>query len=306
MQTNTRHGYYYALIAVLLWSGFILVSHWGSIHSLGAYDIVAIRYLSCTAILLPLWWFKFRFNLLNIKLIIASLIGGLAYALFAFNGFQLTPASHAALLLPGLMPLFIIVLTALFTGEKQPLEKWLGIAIISLGVASLLWYKLGDAGATGHYYLIAAALCWAVFSVLIKHWQISAWQATVSLALITCAIYLPIYSLFLPKKISLIALPVLVPQIALQLVYQGIFATVIQVFCYARAVQIIGPASMGAMMALVPVLAGFSSIVFFSEPVQAEVIAGLLLVSIGAVLAHRRFLPQQNRLNLLSPAKQTS
>lgn len=303
MQSNIHHGYFYALTAVLLWSGFILVSHWGSINALGAYDIVAIRYLTCSTILLPLWWFKFRFKLLNIKLIIASMVGGLGYALFAFNGFQLAPASHAALLLPGLMPLFIIVLTALFTGEKQTPEKWLGIAVISLGVASLLWFELSETGggASGHFYLIAAALCWAVFSVLIKYWHISPWQATVSLALITCAIYLPVYIVFLPKQISLIALPALAPQIILQVIYQGILATVVQVFCYAKAVLIIGPTSMGAMMALVPVVAGFSSIVFFNEPLQLEVVAGLLLVSLGAGLAHSRFLQRPNRPRFSTP-----
>lgn len=194
---NEQHtkGYLYALAAALIWSGFILISRLGGISELGASDVIAIRYITRSAIVLPVWWFKFRFNLLNTKLIFCSLIGGLAYALCVFQGFQLVPAAHAAVLLPGLMPLFIIVLAFLINGERHSVEKCLGIAVITLGVFTLFWPILNNPQhlSIGHLYLVGGALCWAVFSVLIKRWGISPWQATVSLAVMTCVIYVPIY-----------------------------------------------------------------------------------------------------------------
>jgi len=288
MNNTERRGYLYALAAVLIWSGFILVSRLGGISPLLSYDVIAIRYFTCAAILLPVWWFKFRFNLLNIKLVIVSLIGGLGYALCAFNGFEQAPASHAAVLLPGLMPLFIIILSSFMNNEKYQLEKWMGVGLISLGVGSLLWQRLTgqDAISAGHLYLIAAALCWAFFSVLIKRWDISPWQATVSLALITCVIYLPVYFLWLPKSLSMLSLPELGEDILLQAFYQGVLATIVQMLFYVRAVQTIGPATVGSLMALVPLVAGFSAIFLFGEELSVNLVIGLVLVSAGAVLSH--------------------
>jgi drug/metabolite transporter (DMT)-like permease len=296
---NIQKGYLYALAAALIWSGFILISRLGGISELGSYDVIAIRYISCSAIVLPIWWFKFRFNLLNAKLIACSLIGGLAYALCIFQGFKLVPASHAAILLPGLMPLFIIVFSFLINGERHSNEKWLGISVITLGIFTLFWPMLNNPQdlSSGHLYLVSGALCWAVFSVLIKRWEISPWQATVSLAVITCIIYVPFYVAFLPKNLSMAILP----DIALQAFYQGFMATIVQMIFYVRAVQIIGPSSMGSMMAVVPLLSGISALFIFNEVATLELICGLTLVSLGAWLANNKWFKTSNS-NINAPS----
>lgn len=289
---NIQKGYGYALAAALIWSGFILISRLGGISELEPFDVIAIRYITCSLIVLPLWLFKFRFKLLAPKLIASSLIGGLAYALCTFQGFQLAPASHAAVLLPGLMPLFIIVFSFLINREQHPLSKWLGILVITLGIFSLFWPMLiASQGLTiGHLYFVGGALCWAVYSVLVKRWEIGPWQATVSLAVITCIIYLPFYVTFLPKNLSI----AIWPDIALQAFYQGFMATIVQVIFYVRAVQSIGPSSMGAMMAIVPLLSGISAIFIFDEPATPSLISGLVLVSLGAWLAHKKWTKGQH------------
>jgi len=43
---NTQKGYFYALAAALIWSGFILISRLGGISELGAFDVIAIRYIT--------------------------------------------------------------------------------------------------------------------------------------------------------------------------------------------------------------------------------------------------------------------
>lgn len=299
---TTNKGYLYALAAVVIWTGFILVSRMGGISELLSYDVIAIRYATCAALLLPVWWFKYRFNLLNGKLVVASVIGGLAYALFAFRGFQLAPASHAAVLLPGLMPLFIILLSVWINRETQSWTKWLGIGVITLGVGSLFAQQLshsqiqGQSFAEGHIWLVLAALMWALFSVLIKRWGITPWQATVSLAVITCALYLPVYIVWLPKNMS----TELWPDILLQAFYQGFMATIVQMFLYVKAVQVIGPSSMGAMMAMVPVLAGVAAIFALNEPATPELLGGLILVSVGAWVAHSQWLQARYKTALIN------
>ena len=299
---DQRIGYGFALAAALIWAGFILVSKMGGMSELLAFDVIAIRYITCATILLPIWWFKFRFKLFTPRLLICSAIGGLAYALCAFSGFQLASASHAAILLPGMMPLFIIVLSFLVNKESHGLQKWLGIVVITLGVLVLFMGELGvfsggvDVNVTtllGDGWLVAAAFLWALFSVLIKRWQITPWQVTVSLALLTCLFYMPIYVAFLPKALSQASWT----DILLQAFYQGIMATIIQMIFYVKAVQKIGPSEMGAVMSIVPVISGIAAIVIFNEPVSEALIMGLILVSLGAWLAHSRLLNRKNTVS---------
>lgn len=290
-----QQGYIFAFAAALIWAGFILVSRMGGLSELLAFDVIAIRYTTCAAILLPIWWFKFRFKLFTPRLIICSLVGGLAYALCAFSGFQLASASHAAILLPGMMPLFIIVLSFLINKESHGLQKWLGIGIITLGIIMLFAGELGVFNGAinvnmttllGDGWLVAAAFFWALFSVLIKRWQITPWQVTVSLALLTSLFYLPVYIAFLPKAISNAGWE----DILLQAFYQGIMATIVQMIFYVKAVQNIGPSNMGAVMSIVPVISGVAAILIFNEQVTMELIMGLVLVSLGAWFAHSRYL----------------
>jgi drug/metabolite transporter (DMT)-like permease len=293
-----QQGYGFAFAAALIWAGFILVSRMGGLSELLAFDVIAIRYATCAAILLPIWWFKFRFKLFTPRLIICSLVGGLAYALCAFSGFQLASASHAAILLPGMMPLFIIVLSFLINKESHGLQKWLGIGIITLGIIILFAGELGVFNGAinmnvttllGDGCLVAAAFFWALFSVLIKRWQITPWQVTVSLALLTGLFYLPVYIAFLPKAISNAGWE----DILLQAFYQGIMATIVQMIFYVKAVQNIGPSNMGAVMSIVPVISGLAAIVIFNEQATMELIMGLVLVSIGAWFAHSRYVARK-------------
>lgn len=299
--SDRQKGYGFALAAALIWAGFILVSRMGGISELLAFDVIAIRYATCASILLPIWWFKYRFTLFTPRLIICSLVGGLAYALCAFSGFQLSSASHAAILLPGMMPLFIIVLSFFINKESHGAQKWFGIGVITLGIIVLFAGELGvfkgelNLNLTtllGDGWLVAAAFFWAVFSVLIKRWQITPWQVTVSLALLTCLFYLPVYIVFLPKAISTASWT----DILLQAFYQGVMATIVQMIFYVKAVQNIGPSNMGAVMSIVPVISGLAAIVMFNELVTVELIMGLILVSLGAWLDHSRYIERRNTL----------
>ena len=292
MDNSTRQGYLAAFGAVLIWSGFILVSRMGGISPLLSYDVIAIRYATCAALVLPIWWFKFRFKLWQPKFIICSLFGGLGYALFAFQGFETTPGSQSAVLLPGLIPVMIIVLSVVVNKQKHAWSKWFGVAVITSGIAVLFLQEFLAQGtlSIGHLSLAGAAFCWGIFSVLLSRWQITPWQATASLAIITCTIYMPIYLFWLPKNISFELVSAgLWGDILLQSFYQGFMATIVQMLLYVRAVQIIGAANMGTMMAMVPVIAGVSALFVFDEPVKMSLIIAMATVSIGVWFANTQY-----------------
>ena len=55
---------------------------------------------------------------------------------------------------------------------------------------------------------------------------------------------------------------------------------------YTKAVQLIGAAGMGSMMAIVPVLAGVSALYVFDEPLKPSLVTAMVLVSFGVWLAN--------------------
>ena len=134
-----------------------------------------------------------------------------------------------------------------------------------------------------HLSLTLSAVCWSIYSVLIKKWSISPWEATVSLAVWTLIIYLPIYLVFLPSNLENVAWET----IAIQSFYQGFLATIVQMLCYVKAVQLIGASSMGAIMGFVPLVAGFAAIPIFSETLTFALAVSLLLVSSGVWLSNK-------------------
>jgi len=320
-----KSGYLYALCAVLIWSGFILVSRLGGISELSSYDVIAIRYASCALVLFPVWIVSYikkteqYFSLFSPKFITISLIGGMAYALCTFKGFEMTSASHAAILLPGLLPLFITLLSTAFNKgpNREPTNKfkWTGISVITLGIAILFYQQVyqNSGFSVGHIYLIAGAFFWALFSVLIKCWQITPWQATLSLAMITSIIYIPLYITLTPNNLVIIALTdtsllnKLFTDILIQAFYQGVLAMIVQMVFYVRAIQIIGPSSMGSMMAIVPIVSGISALFVFNEAVTVALIIAFSLVSLGTWITHspllRKSFTKREKLCLISTSK---
>jgi drug/metabolite transporter (DMT)-like permease len=136
---------------------------------------------------------------------------------------------------------------------------------------------------TGDALLFIASSIWALYSVLAKKWNYDAWVLTRFLALASALVYLPLYILFLPKGIDQVSNGMLI----LQGLYQGIGPTILAMMFFLRAVKLLGAERTGALIALVPILAGIAAVPLLDEPLTLWLIAGLVLVSSGAFLAAR-------------------
>lgn len=287
-------GYLHALMVVVIWTGFILVSRAGGISRLSSWDVIAIRYLTAASLLLPFWLFRRRVALMNRKLFVLAGLGGLGYAVLAFASFKLAPAAHAAVLLPGLQPFVVALLAGCLLGEIPNRTRALGLGVIAAGVACLVVDGFGGGAGVlrGDALMVGATVCWACYSVLLRRWAVSPWDATLAVTLLTALVYLPIYVLLLPKQLAAASWS----DIATQAVYQGLIATIIQMLLYVRTVALIGATRLGMLMALVPGLAGVAAVPLLGEPLAPWVLAGLVLVSLGAWLGNRQAVVKPKRV----------
>jgi len=284
-ESPPKSGYFFVAGAVLIWSGFVLVSRMGGTSVLNAFDITALRFSGATLILLPVWWFWKRVPLFNKTVLSLALTGGIGYSTTVYFAFKHAPAAHGAVLISGLLPFFVPLMA--FVLLKEPLRRILRLAlpIIALGMICLGVdiFSRSENTLPGDVLLIMSSLIWALYTILAKRSGLGAWETAIGSALLAALMYLPIYLLFLPKAIMLAP----AKDIALQGIYQGVVVAVIAMLFYMAAMTRLGPARTGACMALVPAIAGISASLILGEALSTWLISGLLLTSTGAWLGAR-------------------
>lgn len=281
-------GYLAALATVVIWAGFILISRLGGKSALSSWDIVALRLGTASLILLPLSLQIDRRIWRDPKLWVLSLIGGLLFLVLAYAGFKFAPAAHGAILMPGMQPFLVTLLAWLLMGAIPSRQRLWGLLPIALGVACVAvpQFMNAHAGAStllGDALLLGASVAWAAYSVLVKKWAYDPWLLTRVVALGSAALFLPVYFLALPRHLDQVPLSMLL----LQGLYQGIGPTIVAMVLFLRAVSILGAERTGALVALVPVMAGLGAVPLLDEPLTGWLVAGLILVSGGALLSAR-------------------
>lgn len=284
-----RAGYLYAGATVLLWAGFVLVSRLGGTSDLTPLDITALRFGTAALVLAPFWLLLVRVPLFTQRMLVLALVGGLGYALAVYAGFRYAPAAHGALLVSGLLPFGMALFVWWLLGERPGISRRGGLVLIAAGVlclgldAALRHDVSGEHVLAGDLLLVAASLLWALYSVLIRRWGCEPWDTTVGVALLAAMIYLPAYFLLCGDNLFYVE----PGDVLLQAFYQGIVVVIVAMVLYMQAMKRLGPARLGAMMAVVPAVGGIGVSLLLDEPLTAWLVAGLLLTSSGAWLGAR-------------------
>lgn len=285
--SSHRTGYLAALGTVAIWTGFILVSRLGGKSALTPYDILALR-LGTAALLLALFAGRLPAHAWrDMRLWALAAIGGVGYGVLVYSGFKSVPAAIGAILLPGLQPFLIAILAWLIAGERPSPARTAGYAAIAAGIGltaePVLAGRWSADMLAGDGLIVASSLLWAIFSVLAKRWRFDPWLLTRFVAIGSAVLFLPVYVVALPKALDAVPFTTLL----VQGLYQGIGPTILAMLLYLKAVEALGPARVGALIALVPVLAGLAAVPLLAEPLTLWLGGGLLAVSLGAYLASR-------------------
>lgn len=281
-------GYLAALGTVFIWAGFILISRLGGKTALTGWDIVALRLGTASLFLLP---FSLKLppgTWRNRRLWTMAVFGGLLFLVLVYAGFKRAPAAHGGILLPGMQPFLVTALAWALMGARPSRLRLFGLIPIAAGVACVAMPQIlgaheGPSTLAGDALLFGGSVAWAIYSVLVKKWAVDAWLLTRFVALASCLMFMPVYLALLPKGVDQVPMSMLL----LQGLYQGLGPTIVAMLLFLRAVAILGAERTGAMVALVPVMAGLGAVPLLGEPLTGWLVAGLLLVSGGAFLSAR-------------------
>lgn len=308
-----------AVITVAIWTAFIVIARASAKGSLTPFDIALARVVGASLVLLPLGaWLVRRdratpglpgggaasfFGLSPLALRVTAtcgLFGGFGYAVLAYAGFFYAPAAHASVLMPGSLPLWTTLLAALLLHTPITPARAIGLACIVggdllVGGASLLRAFEGGEVWKGDLLFMSAALSWSAYSVLARRHGLDAVRATAAITVFALFSYLPVYALLLAFGVlqsHLLTAPV--GEVLFQVLFQGLGSVVISGITFVRMIQYFGPVRSTMITALVPGLSALGAVIFLGEPLYWNLMAGLVLVTVGILFGVRKTVAIKN------------
>ena len=298
-----------AVVTVLIWTSFIVVARASASHNLLALDIAFLRILGASLVLIPWGWWLLRkqrnegqsvgslwgLSPLPWRItVLGGLFGSLLYAMLAYSGFFFAPAAHASVLMPGSLPLWTTLLALLMLREPISRGRMIGLACIVLGDllvggASLLKAFEGGDVWKGDLLFVTAALCWSVYSVLVRKHGLNPIHATIAITAFGAITYLPTYALavamqWLPSQLTQAPMS----EMVFQAIYQGVGSVAISGITFNLMIRHYGPVRSTMITALVPGLSAMGAVWALGEPMHWNLLAGLALVTCGILFGVKK------------------
>lgn len=277
-------GLGYGLLAALIWGAWPVVTRMGVQQSLEPADIVALRFTVAGLILLPVLWKRGLGGLGWGRALLLAAGAGVPYVLVTATGLSIAPAGHAGIITPSCMLTAAMLGSWLLLGERPDRLRLAGVGVILAGVLLIGARSLTDSsggGWIGDLCFVAGGLLWASYTVGTRAWRVAPLHATALVSVASMLLFLPPYLLFGEPQLFTAPLE----EIALQGLFQGLFAGVLALLFYSRAVAILGAARGAVFAALGPGLTVLLGIPLLGEHPGLAELAGLLLVSAGMLAA---------------------
>jgi drug/metabolite transporter (DMT)-like permease len=270
--------------AALLWGLQPVVSRYGVLRSLNAYDLTAIRFFVSGMLLHPV---LFRSRLHGIGwggAIMIAIGAGLPYVIIFNFGLTFSSASNGGVLAPGAN---IVASTAglyLLAHVTPDRNRLLGIGLILLGliVVGIDRIERLDARAlTGDLLFVLAGGLYALFAIFSQRHKISALHAAAIVSVFSLIAYAPFYLIHGAADIFRAPLR----EVLIQAIVQGVMVSFLATWLYASAINILGAGRAVVFVALMPVFSVAFAVPLLHEwPTRLEFV-GLALVFVGMTTA---------------------
>jgi drug/metabolite transporter (DMT)-like permease len=275
-----------ALLAVAIWSGWLVITRLAVTSTLTAEDLAALRFGSSALILLPVVWRRGfaldRFGWRGLALI--AICAGAPYVLLASHGLALATAAEAGVLIPGTIPLFVALISAFTVREGVGRIARIGLGLIVVGIAVIVVPAVLQAVGwqlAGYAICLLSAVLWAAYTIEAKRAGVDALHATAIIMVISGAVFLPIYLLLPGQRLWQAD----ATELWVQLIYQGPLTGIVALLVYTRAVAILGATRASSFTALLPLSAMLLAIPVVGEWPDLRTAIGAVLAAAGVLLA---------------------
>ncbi|MFC0268319.1 DMT family transporter [Kushneria aurantia] len=276
-------GASWALIAILIWSGSLVLLRLGVTTTLNAYDLAMLRFTTAALVLAPI---ALRHRGSSARrpgwadIALMAALFGAPYILLMAYALQSAPASAAGILNPGVMAITAVVMGRLRFGDRIGSARLWGMAVAISGLLAFLFSTRNTSVTAGHGLLVVTGAMWAGYVLTVRHSGVSALGAAMIVAIGSALCYAPLYLLWLPKQIT--AAPW--TDIALQIGFQGVAVSVVALYAFNRSFELLGPVAGATLPALIPVATLVLGRLILAEPIGIGEAVAALLVTVGVAL----------------------
>lgn len=281
----------YLLLPIFFWSGNYILGRMTVSSGIDPFSISFLRWSLACLLILPfaykkLWLEKHIIAKNWPLLVLFGWLGICNYNLFLYIGLSSTTVTNAVLL-NSIMPVMILIAARLLLGNKTSWLQNTGIFISTMGAVTIVSRGSLDtflhlSFSRGDLWIIAAAVSWAIYSVMIikrpKGMSLLGFFACT--ALIGTAFQAPLFFLFGTSTLSDFTFSNWAA-----IIYMGIFASIGAFLCWNIGIQKLGAPTAGHFIHLLPVFSIGLSVVFLGEQLLSFHYSGIALIFSGIFVA---------------------
>ena len=231
-------------------------------------------------------WSIIKKNLAILALL--ALLSVTAFNTLAYIGLQHTSATNGTLL-NSFIPIFILIISGLFFGEKITLRQILGVFISLFGVLIILSkldidvvkqldFNVGD------LWILVATLDWALYSIFLKRYRPEGLTALGFLGATMFLGVLILLPLFLLNPFNEAPL-VLTQTTVFTLLYIALFPSIFAYLAWNYGIGKVGASTGGQFIHLMPLFGALMAVVFLNEQIQLYHLLGALAIASGLWLS---------------------
>lgn len=287
MQKHSLAGLLAGLAAASIWGGMYVVSK-VVLEVIPPFTLLTARLVLGIAALGLVIAFRPKTQLTRRQFWQIFLVGFVGYGVslaFQFVGTKLSTASNGSLVTSA-TPAFVLLFAPFLLAEKTTRRRLIALVISTLGVAAVIDPRTAELSPTlfwGNLSLLAAALTWALYSVLVR--KISQTGDLLTASAIMLAGGIPSSLLFGAWEIQTQGIGVITPGIVGGILFLGVISTAIAMFLWNYAFAELPAAVASLTFFAQPVVGTILGALFLSEVITPLFLFGGLLIGIGLVVA---------------------
>jgi drug/metabolite transporter (DMT)-like permease len=204
---------------------------------------------------------------------------------FQFVGTKMSTAANGALVTSA-TPAFVLPVAALVLGERITSRRILAIAISTIGVLAVVDPRSAQVSAElfwGNLALVAAAVTWALYSVLMR--LVSRGGDVLAISLVAFLGGLPVAIPGALIEASTVGIGSITLPIVLGVLFLGIIATALAMYLWNKAFALVEASRVSLTFFAQPLVGGLLGWLLLGETISALFLVGGVLIAAGLLVA---------------------
>ena len=281
--------YAFPLLAVLFWAGNTVVNKL-TVGAIFPAEVGFYRWLFACILLTP---FLLRSTLqarpvlkqYGGKIVVLSLLGMAVYQSLAYFAAPSTSATNMGIVL-SLLPMMSLVMSVFMLGQHLTKGALVGAILSFMGVlwvmsAGNLANLIQEGINRGDVMMLVATLAYALYSTLLKKWQIPlpAMQLLYAQVVVAVVILLPLFLLSPRAGLNAANVPLVL--------YACVFASIAAPLTWMLGIKHLGPSRTAIFFNLIPILTALIAALVLDEALAGYHLLGGGLTLFGVLLSER-------------------